>query len=168
MDVRLPGQLVNRCGLAVTICVRGGRYVGSANFSKAAWGSLKKTSFTASNVELGVVLASTSVDTVRAWRGDVPFYLPGPAVKERLGVFQPGALQFANNPQDQMKVVARLCLRVATHRRSIDTAECKFDSTPGLAPSDALRRKWAADAEATVGVSSGDVVEALTTPPLPK
>ena len=66
------------------------------------------------------------------------------------------------------EVVARLCLRVATHRRSIDTAECKFDSTPGLAPSDALRRKWAADAEATVGVSAGDVVEALTTPPLPK
>ena len=48
-------------------------YVGSHNFSRAAWG-LKGA--TPKNIEVGVVLASTSPDEQQLWRSRLPYSLP--------------------------------------------------------------------------------------------
>jgi hypothetical protein len=52
---------------------RGIIYVGSHNFSKAAWGL---RNFSPKNVEIGVVLGSASCSTRQQWRERLPYLLP--------------------------------------------------------------------------------------------
>jgi len=50
-------------------------YVGSHNFSQAAWG-LNGTA--PKNVEVGVVLATQSLSTIETWKARLPYQLPNP------------------------------------------------------------------------------------------